>query len=135
MKKFIALLLALVMAFSVTVVAFAADENTDDGTGTEETTPSGGLTFGNLEMTEEEIIEFVMNLPVGVAFHGAKMILKVAKIAIKIALVLDKVHIIDLSPVKNAIFEWVADMIEDFVKGQQPEDPETPETPEVPEAA
>ena len=133
MKKFIALLLALVMAFSVTAVAFAADENADPDT--EVTTPSDEPTFGDLGWTEEQIIDFVMDLPVGLAFHGAKMILKVAKIAIKIALVLDKVHIIDLSPVKNAIFNMVADMIKDFVEGQEPADPEVPEVTEAPEAA
>lgn len=133
MKKFIALLLALVMAFSVTVVAFAAEEDT--GSDAEVTTPGDEPTYGELGWTEEEIIDFVMNLPAGAVLHGAKMIIKVAKIAIKIALVLDKLHIIDLSPIKNAIFNMVADMIKDIVESQLPEDPTEPDVTQEQPAA
>ena len=119
MKKFIALLLALIMAFSVTSVAFAAGRST---VSSEEATPPQ-RTFGNLEMTEGEIVDFVMNLPAGSAFQGAKLTLKLAKFAVKIALALDRIHLIDLSPLKNAILEWVANLIEDAVRDQRPEVP------------
>ena len=122
MKKFIALLLALVMAFSVSAVAFAANGNAGAGV----TAQSDGRTFGDLGMTEEEIIDFVMNPPAGSALQSAKLTLKFAKLAVKIVLVLDKVHLIDLTPLKNAILEWIADLIEDAVRNQRPENPEVP---------
>ena len=136
MKKIIALLLALVMAFSVTTVAFAAGENESSEPAAEETTvPAEGDGDKSLEdMNAEELIEYVMNLPAGPTLYALKAVIKVAKIAIKIALVLDKIHIIDLSPIKNAIFEMVADMIRDALKDQETTDPEVTAEPEVPEA-
>lgn len=106
MKKIIALLLALVMVFSMSVVAFAEDDTANEPTTgeTEITNPFEG-------MTEEEIMDYIM----GLDMYTVKTIFHVAKIAVKIAFVFDKLGIIDLSPIKNAILDFLWDLISDYV--------------------
>lgn len=89
MKKFIALLLALLMTFSVATVAFAA----------EETTPEAG--------TSEEIdlgeFQWILDLPLWTLKPG----LKIAKIALKFV----KIYL-KLSALVNNIPDEVVDGVE-----------------------
>lgn len=110
MKKIIALLLALVMTFSMAVVAFADDAVTDEPTtGETEVDPGFSNPFEN--MTEEEIMDYIM----GLDMYTVKTIFHVAKIAVKIAFVFDKLGFIDLSPIKNAILDFLWDLIADYI--------------------
>ena len=52
---------------------------------------------------------------------GAKFVFKIAKVAIKIMLVLDKLHIIDLSQYKQMIVDFIADAIKGIVPPVEPE--------------
>lgn len=109
MKKIIALLLALVMTFSFASFAFAEESvPSEGGEGTAEVAPSNPFE----DMTEEEIMEMIMNLDM----YQVKAILKIAKIAVKIAFVFDKLGIIDLSPIKNAILDMVWDLVGGYVE-------------------
>lgn len=103
MKKFISLLLALIMTFSVATVAFAA-EGTTDAPATETTTPSGEETT-----TEEDFGDFqwLLDLPL----WTLKPMLKVAKVALKFV----KVYL-KLSEVFGSIPDGVADGIEQAIK-------------------
>ena len=104
MKKFIALLLAILMTFSVATVAFAADETTA-APETETTAPSGeGETEGEFDLGE---FQWILDLPL----WTLKPMLKVAKIAIKFV----KVYL-KLSEVFGNIPDGVADKIEQIIK-------------------
>ncbi|MBQ1243851.1 MAG: hypothetical protein IIX98_05670 [Clostridia bacterium] len=96
MKKFIALLLALLMTFSVATVAFAEET-------VPETTPEAG--------TSEEIdlgeFQWILDLPL----WTAKPLLKVAKIALKFV----KVYL-KISAVFNNIPDEVVDGVEQAIK-------------------
>ena len=128
MKKIIALLLALVMAFSMSTVAFVAfAEDASEPTGETTTDPAGDESKNPFEdMTEEEIMDFIM----GLDMHTVKFIFHVAKIGIKIAFVLDTLGFIDLSPIKNAILDAVWSLISDYIK-QPDEEPTEPDTTDV----
>lgn len=110
MKKVIALLLALVMSFSFMTFAFAeevAGDVSNSGEGSSEAAPANPFE----DMTEEEIMDMIMNLDMG----QVKVILKVAKIAVKLAFVMDTLGIIDLSPIKNAILDMVWGLVSDYI--------------------
>lgn len=129
MKKIIALLLALVMAFSMSTVAFVAfAEDASEPAGETTTDPAGDESKNPFEgMTEEEIMDFIM----GLDMHTVKFLFHVAKIGVKIAFVLDKLGFIDLSPIKNAILDAVWSIISDYIKqpGEEPSEPETTGVP------
>mgnify|MGYP004591291175 CR=1 FL=1 len=128
MKKIIALLLALVMAFSMSTVAFVAfAEDASDPAGETTTVPAEDGNKNPFEgMTEEEIMDFIM----GLDMHTVKFLFHVAKIGVKIAFVLDKLGFIDLSPIKNAILDAVWSIISDYIKpGEKPSEPETTGVP------
>lgn len=129
MKKIIALLLALVMAFSMSTVAFVAfAEDASDPAGETTTVPAEDGNKNPFEgMTEEEIMDFIM----GLDMHTVKFLFHVAKIGVKIAFVLDKLGFIDLSPIKNAILDAVWNIISDYIKqpGEEPSEPETTGVP------
>lgn len=128
MKKIISVLLALVMAFSMSTVAFVAFAE-DASEPTEETTTSatdeeGGFKNPFEGMTEEEIMDFIM----GLDMHTVKFVFHVAKIGVKIAFVLDKLGFIDLSPIKNAILDAVWNLISGYINPDEPEDTTEPTT-------
>ena len=129
MKKIIALLLALVMAFSMSTVAFVAfAEDASDPAGETTTVPAEDGNKNPFEgMTEEEIMDFIM----GLDMHTVKFLFHVAKIGVKIAFVLDKLGFIDLSPIKNAILDAVWNIISDYIKqpGEEPSEPGTTGVP------
>lgn len=105
MKKLIALLLALVMTFSVATIAFAVDETTA-APETETTAPSGegeSEAEGEFDLGE---FQWILDLPL----WTLKPMLKVAKIALKFV----KVYL-KLSEVIGNIPDGVADQIEQAV--------------------
>ena len=109
MKKVIALLLAVLMTFSFATVVFAEEAN--DGAA-DSSTVAPEVTNPFEDMTEVVFMEMIMNLDM----YQVKAILKVAKIAIKIAFVFDKLGIIDLSPIKNAILDMVWDLVSGYIQ-------------------
>lgn len=105
MKKIIALLLALVMTFSVATVAFAADETTTAPSTEETTAPAEGEgEEGELDLGE---FQWILDLPL----WTAKPMLKVAKIALKFV----KIYL-KLSALVNNIPDEVVDKIEETIK-------------------
>ncbi len=120
MKKLIALFLAIVMTFSFAAVAFAAEG--DITTTAPATTEENDNPLSN--MTEEEVMDFIMNMDL----REVGFILHVAKIGIKIAFVLDTLGFIDLSPIKNAILDAVWSIISGFIGGEDEAGAATPTT-------
>lgn len=123
MKKIIALLLALIMTFSVATVAFATDA--------EATTPDTEAAAPEEETDVMDTIEgflgeydWILDLP----FETVKPALKVAKIALKLVLVYVKIcNAFGLDPMETAqgIFEYISKAAEEY-KAENPE-----VTPEV----
>lgn len=105
MKKFIALLLAILMTFSVATVAFAADETTT-APGTETTDPAEGEEDNALGVDLGEF-SWILDLPL----WTAKPLLKIAKIALKFVKVYFK-----LSELVGNIPDGVADQLEQIIK-------------------
>ncbi|MBR2417970.1 MAG: hypothetical protein IKB12_05000 [Clostridia bacterium] len=102
MKKFISLLLALVMTFSVATIAFAADETT--------TLPDTSTDVETEPGTEEGDLgdfQWLLDLPL----WTAKPLLKVAKVALKFV----KVYL-KISAVFNNIPDEVVDGVEQAIK-------------------
>ena len=100
MKKFIALLLALLMTFSVATVAFAAEETLP------ETTPEAG--------TSEEIdlgeFQWILDLPlwtVGPGLKIAKIALKFVKLYLKLSSLINNVPDEVVDGVEKAITEMI----------------------------
>ncbi|MBR2315666.1 MAG: hypothetical protein IKA56_03390 [Clostridia bacterium] len=114
MKKIIAILLAVLMTFSFATIAFAEEAN-EGGEGSSTVAPEGSNPFQ--DMTEEEILDMIM----GLDMYTVKAVLKIAKIGVKLAFVFDKLGIIDLSPIKNAILDMVWDLVGGFVEDNAPE--------------
>ena len=108
MKKIIALLLALVMTFSVVTVAFAADDS-GDATTTTAAPVTDEDTDGEFNIEDLDLGEFswLLDLPL----WTAKPLLKVAKIALKFV----KVYL-KLSEVVGNIPDGVADVLEQMIK-------------------
>lgn len=129
MKKIISVLLALLMLFSTATVAFAADETAALETTT--TVPAGeGSEGGESEATPEdpkapESAEDLLAMIEGMSWTEIKFALKVAKIAVKLVLVLDKLGFVDLTPIKNAILEFAWGMIKDYIDQSQAEETTT----------
>lgn len=123
MKKIISILLALIMIFSVTTVAFAADEEATTPPATEETTPAEGEEG---ETTEEEPLlgeyDWILDLP----FGTVKPALKVAKIALKFFKVYLKLGLIFGWVDKEEFAQQISDFIKSLIGDAQPEDT-TPE--------
>ena len=148
MKKIISVLLAVIMMFSAFTVGFMAfaedaapEEPADETTviDDEQAKAAADAAFMFfLGMTYDEFMaldgdaqwEAIQNMDMNkviILAKGAKYVLKIAKVAIKIILVLDKLHIIDLSQYKQMIVDFIADAI----KGIVPPAEETPVEPEA----
>ena len=122
MKKVISILLAVLMLFSTATVAFAAEETTAPET--ETTAPAEG------EATDEEpkapeSAEDLLAMIEGMSWTEIKFALKIAKIAAKLVLVLDKLGFVDLTPIKTAILDMAWDLIKDYVNQNQAEEETT----------
>ncbi len=120
MKKIIALLLALIMTFSVATVAFATEGDVADGTTTtapaeDETDEDGSITDDIDEMLGE--YSWILDLP----FGTVKPALKVAKIALKLVLVYVKIcRVFNLDPMETAqgIIEWISDIAAEYAPAE-----------------
>jgi len=136
MKKIIALLLALIMTFSMGTVAFAEGE-VEGGDETVVTPPSEGgegeseAEGEDAEGTDEDSIlgeyDWILDLPFGTvkpALKVAKIVLKLAKVYVKIAIIFG---VID----KDALVDQIGDFIGGLIGDEQA--PETEETPVAPE--
>lgn len=124
MKKVISILLAVLMLFSTATVAFAAEETTAPET--ETTAP----VEGEGEATDEEpkapeSAEDLLAMIEGMSWTEIKFALKIAKIAVKLVLVLDKLGFVDLTPIKTAILDMAWDLIKDYVNQNQAEEETT----------
>lgn len=138
MKKIISVLLALIMMFSVTTVAFATDAEETTTPSTEESVPSEGgegeATPEPEEGEEDSLLgeyDWILDLP----FATVKPALKIAKIALKLYMVYLKLGFIFGWVDKEAFAQQVSDFISGLIGNAQPEDtaPEEPST--IPAAA
>lgn len=136
MKKIIALLLALIMTFSMGTVAFAEGEVAGGDETVVTPPPSEGgegeseAEGEDAEGTEDSILgeyDWILDLPFGTvkpALKVAKIVLKLAKVYVKLAIIFG---IID----KDALIDQIGDFIGGLIGDEQP--PETEETPVAPE--
>lgn len=136
MKKLISVLLAVLMMFSAVTVGFMAfaeepeDETPAEENGSildDETAQAAidaafkfflGMTYEEFEALDgeaqwEAIQNMDMNKVIMLA-KAAKFVFKIAKVAMKLIMVLDKLHIIDLSEYKQMIVDFIADAIKDI---------------------
>ena len=110
MKKLISVLLAILMLFSMATVAFATDETTT-APETSDTTDAPSE-----DMSIEDLKAFLENL----SPTEAKFIFKIAKIAVKLILVLDKLGFVDVvEPLKNAVIDMIKDAIEEKMNAEE----------------
>lgn len=115
MKKLLSLVLALLMAFSVCSVAFAADEVIEDETATEVVETEG---------TEEEAddLAWLLDLPfwtVGPALKFAKIALKLVKVYVKLGIIFGFID-------KDDIISQIEDLIADAMSGANGEETTEP---------
>jgi len=131
MKKFIAVLLSILMCFSVVTVAFA-EETSDQG---ETTTQAPAIDteklldeacqwalgmsyeeFNALDDAEKWVAIQNMDMEkVITIIKVAKPIFKFAKVAIKLINVLDKLGFVDLSDIKGAITNAILDAVAEAI--------------------
>lgn len=114
MKKVISVLLAVLMLFSTATVAFAGDAAEAETTTTAAATTEGDNAENDnplAGMDSAELEEFFANM----SWAEFKAIFKIAKIAVKLVLVLDKLGFVDLSPIRNAILDMVWNLIKDEI--------------------
>ena len=132
MKKFIALLLALVMTFSLGTVAFAAeDAETTTPVGEDVTDSESTDTTVDEETTEEEPLlgeyDWILDLPfstVGPALKIAKIVLKFAKIYVKLAIIFG---IMDKEEITKPIMELLQGILKDQTGDETTDVPEATE--------
>ena len=122
MKKVLSLLLALLMAFSVCTVAFAADATEGEPT-TEESAP--------VEGTEEETddLAWLLDLPfwtVGPALKFAKIALKFVKVYVKLGMIFG---LIDKDEIISQIEDLIADAM-NSANGEETTEPVVDATPD-----
>ena len=110
MKKIIALLLALIMAFSMGTVAFAEGEALPE----EDTTTEDGGIVDDIEDALGEY-DWILDLPFGTvkpALKIAKIVLKLAKVYVKLGFVFGFVD-------KEAFYAQVGDFISGLIGSEQ----------------
>ncbi len=135
MKKIIALLLALIMTFSVATVAFATDAEAPADT--ETSAPADGETTEEDKPVSDQLDEmlgeydWILDLP----FGTVKPALKVAKIALKLVLVYVKIcRAFNLDPMETA--QGILEFIGGLTEGEEaPEEAPEEEAPAAPVAA
>lgn len=131
MKKLISVLLAFIMIFSVTTVAFAEGEETTTPPATEETTPDASE--GEEGEAEEEPLlgeyDWILDLP----FGTVKPALKIAKIALKFFKVYLKLGLIFGWVDKEAFAAQVSDFIQGLIGDIKPEETVPEESTTAPE--
>lgn len=124
MKKIIALLLALIMTFSMGTVAFAEETDTNGDASSSTTAPEDGDT----DDSEEESIlgeyDWILDLP----FGTVKPALKIAKIVLKLAKVYVKLGIIFGVIDKDALVDQISDFIGGLIAGEEAPEAEGTET-------
>ena len=140
MKKIIALLLALMMTFSVATVAFATEAEAPEAD-TETTAPEAPEEDKPVSDQLDEMLgeyDWILDLP----FGTVKPALKIAKIALKLVLVYVKIcRVFHLDPMDTAkgILDYVSKLLEDNgieIPGTGEEAPEeAPAEPETTAAA
>ena len=133
MKKLISVLLAILMLFSIVTVAFAAEDATPDAPAVSEENKDENKDENSnplKDMNTEDIMSYLENM----SWTEIKFALKIAKIAVKLILVLDKLGFVDVvEPIKNALLDMIWDMIEDSVNGDAEQAPEVEESKTAPE--
>ncbi|MCQ2463842.1 MAG: hypothetical protein MJ177_10675 [Clostridia bacterium] len=97
MKKFIAVLLAVLMTLSMGSVAFVAMAEGDEIPQDETSETAGGIDLSNISLEDLE------DLPMWQVKGAAKIIKIIAKIALKIGMVLIKLGIIDVQDVVDFV--------------------------------
>lgn len=109
MKKLISLLLALVMVFSITTVAFAEETTPDENPGVTDEVPGDETTDEEAapEGEETDPLQFLLDLP----FWTVKPMLKFAKIALKLVKLYVKIAVIFGIIDKNDIIGQIEDLI------------------------
>ena len=115
MKKIIALLLALIMAFSMGTVAFAEGEDAGDPPVAEDTTNDGEEAEGSDEESILGEYDWILDLPFGTvkpAFKIAKIVLKLAKVYVKLGFVFGFVD-------KEAFMQQIADFIGGLIGSEE----------------
>lgn len=114
MKKIIALLLALIMTFSMGTVAFAAGEDAGDPPVAEDTTNDGGEAEGSDEEAEDSPLgeyDWILDLPFGTvkpALKIAKIVLKLAKVYVKLGFVFG---FIDKEAFMQQVYDFIGGLI------------------------
>ena len=133
MKKLISVLLAILMLFSTATVAFAAEDATPDAPAVSEENKDENKDENSnplKDMNTEDIMSYLENM----SWTEIKFALKIAKIVVKLILVLDKLGFVDVvEPIKNALLDMIWDMIEDSVNGDAEQAPEVEESKTAPE--
>lgn len=133
MKKLISVLLAILMLFSTATVAFAAEDATPDAPAVSEENKDENKDENSnplKDMNTEDIMSYLENM----SWTEIKFALKIAKIAVKLILVLDKLGFVDVvEPIKNALLDMIWNMIEDSVNGDAEQAPEVEESKTAPE--
>ncbi len=130
MKKVISVLLAVIMMFSTLAVGFMAfaedaeptsEESILDDETVKEALDTAFIFFLGMKYDEFMALdgdaqwEAIQNMDMNklmVLAHVAKIVLKLVKVAIKLANLLDKFGILDLSEYKQMIVDFVAGAIE-----------------------
>ena len=133
MKTLISVLLAILMLFSTATVAFAAEDATPDAPAVSEENKDENKDENSnplKDMNTEDIMSYLENM----SWTEIKFALKIAKIAVKLILVLDKLGFVDVvEPIKNALLDMIWNMIEDSVNGDAEQAPEVEESTTAPE--
>ena len=132
MKKFISLLLAMLMVFSLVTVAFAEDATEADGT--ETTAPVEGEEGAESIIPDLGEYDWILDLPfwtVGPALKLAKIALKLVSVYLKVGKIFGLVE----KDMDDYIIDIITGMIKDAENSESAEDVTEPATTAPAEAA